>query len=65
MFVIVNGKRQQMSEPLTLAALLLALSPRGPFAVARNNEFIPRCLYNDCVVEPGDNIDIIQPTVGG
>ena len=65
MFVIVNGQTQPLPEPRTLAALLLSLSPSAPFAIARNEEFVPRAAYEDCRIEPGDRIDIIHPTAGG
>ena len=65
MSVIVNGQIQPLPEPQTLAALLLALSPQAPFAVARNEEFVPRAEYEECRIHPGDRIDIVHPAVGG
>jgi sulfur carrier protein len=65
MFVIVNGRMHPLPESQTLAALLLSLSPSAPFAVARNEEFVPRGTYEQCRIDPGDRIDIIHPTVGG
>ena len=38
MFVIVNGESHPLPEPPTLSALLVRLSPRGPFAVAHNEK---------------------------
>jgi thiamine biosynthesis protein ThiS len=37
----------------------------APFAVARNEEFVPRDTYEDCRIDPGDRIDIVHPTAGG
>ncbi len=65
MFVIVNGQTHPLPEPRTLAALLLSLSPSAPFAVARNEEVVPRGAYEDCRIYPGDRIDIIHPAAGG
>jgi len=65
MFVIVNGQTHPLPEPRTLAALLLSLSPSVPFAVARNEEVVPRGTYEDCHIYPGDRIDIVHPTAGG
>ena len=65
MYVIVNGQKQPLPEPRTLAALLLAFSPLAPFAVAHNGEFVPRGAYEDCVIDAGDTIDIVHPTAGG
>ncbi|MFZ2003302.1 MAG: sulfur carrier protein ThiS [Candidatus Sulfotelmatobacter sp.] len=65
MSVIVNGQALPLSEPETIASLLLILAPLPPFAVARNEEFVPRTAYAECRIYPGDRIDIVHPTVGG
>jgi thiamine biosynthesis protein ThiS len=65
MFVIVNGQTHPLPEPRTLAALLLSLSPSAPFAVARNEEVLPRETYEDCRIYPGERIDIVHPSAGG
>ena len=65
MFVVVNGQAQPMPEPQTLAALLRVLSPLAPFAVARNEEVVPRGTYAQCRIYPGDRIEIVHPTAGG
>jgi sulfur carrier protein len=65
MFVIVNGQAHPLPKSRTLAALLLSLSPQAPFAVARNDEVVPRETYEDCHIYPGDLIDIVHPTAGG
>jgi thiamine biosynthesis protein ThiS len=65
MFVIVNGETCPLPEPRTLDALLRRLSPAAPFAVARNEEVIPREGYEECPIFPGDRIDIVHPTAGG
>jgi len=65
MFVIVNGHPHPLPEPRTLAALLLLLSPLGPFAVARNDELVPRGTYDTCYIHQGDRIDIVHPAAGG
>jgi sulfur carrier protein len=65
MFVLVNGKPYPLPESGTLAALLRSVSPPAPFAVALNEEVIPRGRYKDCLVQPNDRIDIVHPTAGG
>ncbi len=65
MFVIVNGQTRPLPEPRTLTALLVLLSPLAPFAVAHNEEFVPRGAYEMCCIAPGDRIDIVHPTAGG
>jgi sulfur carrier protein len=65
MSVRVNGQMQSLPEPPTLAALLVALAPPTPFAVACNGEFIPRANYTGFEIQPGDRIDIVHPAAGG
>jgi sulfur carrier protein len=65
MSVLVNGRMHNLPEPPTLAALLVALAPSIPFAVACNGEFIPSANYAGCEVRPGDRIDIVHPAAGG
>ncbi|HXN72456.1 MAG TPA: sulfur carrier protein ThiS [Candidatus Acidoferrales bacterium] len=65
MFLIVNGKPHPLPEPLMLTELLHSLSPMAPFAVAHNEEFVPRGAYDTCRISPGDRIDIVFPTAGG
>jgi len=65
MFIVVNGQSQQLRRPQTLAVLLLSLTPQPPFAVALNEEVVPRGSFEECWVYPGDRIDIIHPTAGG
>jgi thiamine biosynthesis protein ThiS len=54
MFVIVNGETHPIPEPQTLTALLISLAPQAPFAVAHNEEVVPRADYEACRISPGD-----------
>jgi sulfur carrier protein len=63
--ILVNGKAHPLPEPRTLAALLRFLSPAAPFAVARNEEVVPRETYEECPILAGDKIEIVHPTAGG
>jgi sulfur carrier protein len=65
MFVIVNGEPLPLPDPSTLAELLCVLAPSAPFAVARNEEFIPRLHYEQCAIAEGDRIEIVHPMAGG
>jgi sulfur carrier protein len=65
MQVYVNGRAHPLAEPTTMASLLERLAPQPPYAVARNGELVPRGSYTQCVVNPGDAIDIVQPVAGG
>jgi thiamine biosynthesis protein ThiS len=52
-------------EDSVLGALLLSLSPPAPFAVAVNEEVVLRGSFEECLVYPGDRIDIVHPAAGG
>lgn len=61
----VNGAAVPMPEPPTLQNLLCALQPPTPYAVARNDEFVPSSAYERCKLADGDRIDILHPFAGG
>lgn len=65
MSLTVNGQITPMPEPATLAALLNAWAPQRPYAVARNEEFVPAASYGDCELTDGDRIEIVHPSAGG
>lgn len=65
MFIVVNGFKHPLPEPQTLEELLSRLSLRTPFAVARNEEFVPSGNYHECRIYPGDQIEIVCPMAGG
>ena len=66
MSVIVNGEPINLTgTPATLEGLLLSLAPQKPFAVARNQEFVPSSAYAQCELQDGDRIDIVHPSARG
>ena len=65
MFVILNGAMIHLAEPQTLAALLVLIAPPPPFAVAHNEEIVPRGTYEARLISPGDRVEIVHPTAGG
>jgi sulfur carrier protein len=65
MFVVLNGSEHQIPEAKTLGDLLAWFLPATPFAVARNEEFVPASSYHECPVYPGDRIEIVRPMAGG
>ncbi len=65
MQVVVNGKSVPLPSPPNLEALLCALAPQRPYAVARNEEFIPSSIYAQCELSDGDRIEIVHPSAGG
>ena len=63
--LIVNGYTIPVPDPPTLETLMLALEPERPYAVARNEEFVPRAKYAECRINPGDRIAIVHASAGG
>jgi len=65
MSLTVNGRVTPLPNPPTLENLLQVVSPQHPFAVARNEEFIPVTGYALCELNHGDRIEIVHPSAGG
>ena len=61
----VNGYTTPMPNPPTIESLLAAFKPERPYAIARNEEFVPRSIYHQCVLKDGDRIEIVHPSAGG
>lgn len=65
MSLTVNGQATAIPDPPTLQALLAVLHPQRPYAVARNEEFVPASTYQNCELTEGDRIEIVHPAAGG
>ena len=49
-----------------MADALAAFSPaQGPFAVALNDEFLPKSRYQEQALKQGDTLDLVTPVGGG
>lgn len=61
-----NGELTELQETLTLDQLL-AQMPDLPenYAVALNENFVPRAAYADTVVTAGDEVELVVPMQGG
>ena len=66
MEIIVNDETREISDGSTVAELLalLKMEPRY-LAVERNLELIPRARHAECVLEPGDRLEIVTLVGGG
>lgn len=66
MEITVNGEQQQVSEGITVAELLQqrGLSPRY-LAVERNLQLIPRQQHAACLLQNGDQLEIVTLVGGG
>lgn len=68
MRVWVNGKEVQVEEQTTLMDLLrkMGVEPKPVgFAVAVNEEIIPKSKYAEHVLKEGDRIEIVNIVGGG
>jgi thiamine biosynthesis protein ThiS len=62
----LNGKKQEVPEGLTLAALLDWLKlPQGRVAVERNLEIVPRAKWAETPVHPDDRLEVVHFVGGG
>jgi sulfur carrier protein len=64
--VVVNGTPRDLSDGLTVRQLIALLGlDRGPVAVERNNEVVPRARHEDTLLLEGDVIEIVHFVGGG
>ena len=66
MQISVNGQPRSVPEGQTVAALLaeLKLEPRY-LAVERNRVLVPRRQHANCILEEGDQLEIVTLVGGG
>ncbi len=66
MEIIVNDETREIPDGSTVTDLLalLKMEPRY-LAVERNLELIPRARHAECVLEPGDRLEIVTLVGGG
>jgi len=66
MQINVNGEVVEVPEGTTIAALLeqRGLSPRY-LAVERNLELVPRQQHSECILQAGDQLEIVTLVGGG
>ena len=64
--VCVNGNKKTIAENSTLEEALSTLNLKPSFfAVAVNEQFVPRSRYRQVILQPDDKIEIVAPMVGG
>jgi len=64
--ITLNGDRYDIAEPLTVTALLKALSiDARRVAVEHNLTILKRTAFDETVVREGDNIEIVNFVGGG
>lgn len=66
MRISINGEGREVAPATTVADLLNALDMQPRYvAVERNRELVPRATHADCVLEDGDQLEIVTLVGGG
>lgn len=66
MEITLNGKKQHLPAPLTVAALLALRELAGKrVAVEKNGEIVPKSRHADTLLAAGDRIEIVVAVGGG
>jgi sulfur carrier protein len=63
--VEVNGQVREVPEGTTVLALVELLGLRGPVAVERNREIVPRARHAETVLAAGDVVELVHFVGGG
>ncbi|MCC7006836.1 MAG: sulfur carrier protein ThiS [Ottowia sp.] len=63
--VLINQQPISLPACVTLTQALAQSTMRPPFAVAINQQFVPRSHYEGRVLKNGDVIDVVAPITGG
>lgn len=64
--ISINGEVREVPAGLSVAGLLAQLGAGvDRVAVERNLEILPRALWDDTVVQPGDRFEIVHFVGGG
>jgi thiamine biosynthesis protein ThiS len=66
MTITLNGERHELSQPLTVDALLASLElDARRVAVEHNRSILKRHRYPEVVIDEGDTIEIVNFVGGG
>jgi sulfur carrier protein len=64
--VLINNQSINLPAGSTVSDALSAFGPsEGPYAVALNDEFLPKSRYNQQPLTDGDTLDLVTPVGGG
>jgi len=64
--LIVNGEPQCLDQPMSIAEFLEAHGLQERMVVVEHNrEIVPRDRYGEVILEPGDELEIVQMMAGG
>jgi thiamine biosynthesis protein ThiS len=66
MKIQINGEQREISDGITLEALLQRLElPLDRVAVERNRQIVPRRKWAETLLEDGDCLEVVQLVGGG
>jgi sulfur carrier protein len=66
MEITINGEKQHLPAPLTVAALLASRELAGKrVAVEKNGEIVPKSRHAETLLAAGDKIEIVVAVGGG
>ena len=66
MEITLNGEYHQLADGSTIAQLIEQLNMKPRYvAVERNLDLIPRCEHDGCVLENGDQLEVVTLVGGG
>jgi sulfur carrier protein len=66
MIVKINGDPREVPDGLTVSTLLDFLEMRNDrVAIEHNLNILPRAMWNESIVQPNDNFEIVHFVGGG
>lgn len=67
MIIFINGDKTKLNKNTSLEKFLKKnfSNLSSSYAVALNNEFIPRSSYQDIIINDGDKIEVVTAQPGG
>lgn len=64
--VSLNGKEKSLKEGCTLNEAIMTLSiSDSSYAVAINEQFVPKSSYTSTILQGGDRVELLVPMQGG
>jgi thiamine biosynthesis protein ThiS len=63
--VTVNGERKTFAAGTTVADVIASMNLRGPVAVERNREIVPRAQHAATSLSEGDELEVVSFVGGG
>lgn len=63
--ICVNGERETVASPATVASLIQVRGPRPPFAVEVNKRLVRRSEYEATALRDDDIVEIVTLVGGG